>query len=267
MSSDLQPQIQTEAPAEQVFYWELSPGNSIEIPKRVHHALSTIYRGQQYGDDALFLLSHFDDVPIYVRTFDTEITCKNNVRSKLICKYDPKVGLGLKNGVSVGQLNPTKVLPAFFKSENISDEIKFSVFQRNGASAAAIIWKSEFDKTLKRNHSDMVGSDAQEEAEEEIEAISDPAEARDKARQKTLLEMSWLDKLRPLELPILLFYLAMFFYACRIPFEVLDNYHFRRFIKAVRPSFYEQLPHSKVMRTTLLDQVYEETIVLDVTVN
>ena len=49
-------------------------------------------------------------------------------------------------------------------------------------------------------------------------------EARDKARQKTLQEMSWLDELRPLESPILLFYLAMFFHACRFPFEVLDNY-------------------------------------------
>ena len=45
---------------------------------------------------------------------------------------------------------------------------------------------------------------------------------------------------------------------CRIPFTVLDNPFFRRFITALRPTFAKLMVHQTALMTTLMEEVKPE---------
>jgi hypothetical protein len=83
--------------------------------------------------------------------------------------------------------------------------------------------------------------------------------ARRATERKSILD-KFVDACSPAQVAVLNHFLAAFFFACRIPFFVLDNPFFRAFVIALRPAYGRVLPHSTWLRTTQLDSMYEETV-------
>ena len=77
--------------------------------------------------------------------------------------------------------------------------------------------------------------------------------------RQSVLDSRTVDKCGPAEAAVITHFLSIFFFVCRIPFFVLDNYFFRQFIRVIRPSYVEFLPGRDAMRTTLLRDLYDET--------
>ncbi|KAK3282159.1 hypothetical protein CYMTET_10088 [Cymbomonas tetramitiformis] len=57
------------------------------------------------------------------------------------------------------------------------------------------------------------------------------------------------------------FLLGCFFFACKIPFAVVNNVFFVAFITALSPGYVKWLPRRNQLSTSVLDDVYEETLV------
>ena len=61
----------------------------------------------------------------------------------------------------------------------------------------------------------------------------------------------------------ILFYLGVFIFMCRLPFAIVANVHFTRFLYAIRPNFAKQVGCPSRFRdriaTEVLDETYEET--------
>ncbi|KAK3244397.1 hypothetical protein CYMTET_45987 [Cymbomonas tetramitiformis] len=96
-------------------------------------------------------------------------------------------------------------------------------------------------------------------AEQEVQVEIDPTAAKRNERQVLLSEFG-MRALTSAHILALHFLLGCFFLACRIPFNVVCNVFFREFIKGLCPAYYPHLPTFETLRTTIVDNVYEETI-------
>ncbi|KAK3287631.1 hypothetical protein CYMTET_4875 [Cymbomonas tetramitiformis] len=96
-------------------------------------------------------------------------------------------------------------------------------------------------------------------AEQEVQVEIDPTAAKRNERQVLLSEFG-MRALTSAHILALHFLLGCFFLACRIPFNVVRNVFFREFIKGLCPACYPHLPTFETLRTTIVDNVYEETI-------
>ena len=83
------------------------------------------------------------------------------------------------------------------------------------------------------------------------------------ARTETITKYMAVDAAMPDELyKVVLYCLAVLIFMCRLPFSIVVNFHFVRFLWALRPSFAKRLtPRTlqETIATDLLDEVYEET--------
>lgn len=80
-------------------------------------------------------------------------------------------------------------------------------------------------------------------------------------RQQTIT--SFADKMDETEAKKLIDYVAVFFFACRIPFNIISNFFFRSMIFALRPGFKKHLPCRQTLGSTLLDRQYQICIQRD----
>lgn len=88
------------------------------------------------------------------------------------------------------------------------------------------------------------------------------ARAKDNADNSLITKYISRDSPMPAELYQLnLFLMTLFFLMCRISFTVSTNLYFRKFLKALRPSFEIKLPRGEHLRTLMagvhLDEAYE----------
>jgi hypothetical protein len=105
------------------FYWK-----DIEVPHKVHVALTTQWRGQIFGKDAERLMNLFQDLPELTQKVDGVIQCKGNVSTKLVCKYDST----FTRHLGFGAINPGKLLKVVLNNENVPDQVRFRISDTNG---------------------------------------------------------------------------------------------------------------------------------------
>jgi hypothetical protein len=70
---------------------------------------------------------------------------------------------------------------------------------------------------------------------------------------------SWVDKMSKVEEEESTAHLASFLYETAMPFAVVENRHFREFVKSLRPAYAPHLPSAKFLGGTLLKECYEDT--------
>lgn len=82
-------------------------------------------------------------------------------------------------------------------------------------------------------------------------------------RMQLITKYVAVDAAMPTELfNVILYYLAIFIFMCRLPFAMVMNSHFMRFLWALRPNFAKHIvPETlrKLLSSDLLDEAYEET--------
>jgi hypothetical protein len=84
--------------------------------------------------------------------------------------------------------------------------------------------------------------------------------ATESRQRQTVLDKRTVDVVGTDEIPILHYFLSRMFYACRIPFMVVDNCFFKDFIEALRPAYSKHLPSSSTLRGNFLDKIFEDCI-------
>ncbi|KAK3260846.1 hypothetical protein CYMTET_30222 [Cymbomonas tetramitiformis] len=222
--------------------------NGRNVPKNVYKALKAPFRGQQFGSELQKTLDCFDETPQLLNTLDTPtVAC---VRTELVCKYDSK----LVSTVACHRINAGKLLPKLFKSPNVPDEVKLGLCNHSRAKCA-IEWKSASEK--KRKAEEAVDEEALNLAEEECEAVANPHASKMRKRQ-SILDARTVFSLGVEEATVITYFLSVFFFACRIPWAILDNFFFREFVRALNPAYHKILHHRDALRTTHLDMLYTE---------
>ncbi|KAK3258610.1 hypothetical protein CYMTET_32353 [Cymbomonas tetramitiformis] len=237
----------------ETFEWKDSDGKTHEVPQAVFNALKAPYRGQSgFGLQHQYVLSQFFDVAEYKLTLHPEKCCENNVRTSLVCKHDPAV----KTNVAYHKINTGKLLNKLVDSARVPDEIKLKLCEKSTAEHANT-WRKTYESKRKQMEAeDEAGLLA---AEQEVQVEIDPTAAKRNERQVLLSEFG-MRALTSAHILALHFLLGCFFLACRIPFNVVRNVFFREFIKGLCHAYYPHLPTFETLRTTIVDNVYEETI-------
>ncbi|KAK3276759.1 hypothetical protein CYMTET_15194 [Cymbomonas tetramitiformis] len=138
----------------------------------------------------------------------------------------------------------------------VPDEVKLELCKKAYAKSAKE-WLDAYE-TRKRKAASL-DEETFLHAEMELIDESNPAALRRSQRQ-SVLDARTVDTIEKKEVTVLNFLLATFFLACAIPWAVVENPFFRAFIKALRPAYYDFLPKRDQMRTTMLDEVYEEAL-------
>ena len=103
--------------------------------------------------------------------------------------------------------------------------------------------------------------------EQQVEVVSKSArvagqaEHREQNRQGSIL--AWAQSEAPMpaaQAATITWYLAVFFFMCAIPFNVVDNYWFRLFVKSLRPSYWKVMPTRNCLATTHLEHIYTDAL-------
>lgn len=74
---------------------------------------------------------------------------------------------------------------------------------------------------------------------------------------------SFADKVDKIEAEVLIDSIATFFFACRIPFNIVEHFFFKKMILKLRPGFKQYMPSRKKLASTLLDRHYKMCIERD----
>ncbi|KAK3285281.1 hypothetical protein CYMTET_7103 [Cymbomonas tetramitiformis] len=224
------------------------------VPEDILEALKEPFRGQSnFGPQHKFLLSLFNDVPEYHQTLHPKKTCAQNVRSTLVCKYDESV----KTNVAFYKISSGKLLNKVLYCKNVPDEAKLRLTEKCTA-AEGKKWRATYEKKRKEMEaSDFAGLAA---AEQEVVEEVDPSATKRRERQAVLKDYG-MQVCTEAQATALNFLLGCFFFACKIPFAVVNNVFFRAFIHALSPGYAKRLPGRAHLSASILDDVYEETLV------
>lgn len=232
-------------------------GINHRVTPEVYQLITTPYRGQSnLGKKQTQVLSKIftEECVLKDPVLPGVQISSNLLYTRIVCKFDTSYKKVLKNG----QINVSKMLDGLLKNQHIPVELRMELAEGSSAKCCKQFLE---EQARKRRTSDAASSGALQQAEQEVEAERNPAAAKEQERQACLTgRLGFVDRMTAPEANCLMFYLSCFFFACRIPFSVIDNYFFRRFIGAVRPSFSSHLLHRSALQTSQLEKVYEETV-------
>ena len=174
-------------------------------------------------------------------------------RIKYRTKYEPadKERVMTENGFNTSRLGDYLIT-----SDHTPDRVKEEVAKRMRSQVAKRVTQ-EFDAKRK------AGDSMAEALHASKAAKSGSASQKDGARDDTISKYIAVDAAMPDDLyKVVLYSLSVFIFMCRLPFSVAANFHFFRFLWALRPAFAKRITPrylADLISTDLLDEVYEET--------
>ena len=173
-------------------------------------------------------------------------------------KYRTKYEAADKERTMGENWNPTRLGEYLLSSIHTPDEVKESVARKMRSTKAKDFVKAldskkrAGDTMLEQLHSvrkaSKSGNGAQETQNEREQLITKYV-ARDAEMPNELFKL-------------ILYYLSIVIFMCRLPFSIVMNAHFMRFLWALRPNFAKQMTGRTLMHQLahdLLDEAYEET--------
>lgn len=95
-------------------------------------------------------------------------------------------------------------------------------------------------------------------------AQSSSSSQTNKKNKKQCSMYRYADQVNSKEVEGLVEAIAIFFFACRIPFNIIENFYFLNMLKKLRPGFAPHIPSRKKLSTTLLEKTYKNCIKYDV---
>lgn len=185
------------------------------------------------------ILSHFDhQVVMQQKLMGGEVIKEPQIKYRT--KYEKA---GKERKMSRKGLNATRMGETLLKSEDTPDAVKEQIARKMRSGFA-----KEFLATLKSKRA--VEEDANQDSEllakRKASKVDGNAHTKVAERQASMERYVVKDPPMPPEhFNLSYYFMAVFFFMCRIPFAVVDNHYFRQFLIAVRPTFQKQL-HSQV---------------------
>ena len=196
----------------------------------------------------------FDIKTVFVPAVNTlEKPTSKHVNVKFVGKEDDKI-VHVWNSTAI---NASKLLEKLMKSDKVSDQTKLALAEKHNTGHCTD-WKRKYDELQEVNAGE--GGSALKTAAAAAKAARTGGGAVEEQREQTLEEMGAISRVSTGQVSVIRFFIMQFFFMCRIPFEVIDNYFFRVMIEALHPAFAKHLPKSKWLRTNALDDFYEECV-------
>jgi hypothetical protein len=242
-----------------------------DVPTNVKRLLEKPFRGQKFGDDLLFLMSHFVDEPVFVEKSTITRSPASSMQVRSIIYFflsfvirdrsiQVKTRLTLKDDAtfrprefSCGSINATRLLGPILKSK-ISDESKAKLCRRL-RSAEAKKWLSKYDADVADRADQAPAAVALVEAQE---ASKTDAEKTHDARLGTLAGFGF-QACSTAQAAALMFFVSRFFFLCLVPFSVVEHWSFRSMIGALAPAFVVKMTKRNALSRTWLPRILEET--------
>lgn len=155
--------------------------------------------------------------------------------------------------------NPTRLGEHLLKSDKTPRDIKEVIAKKMKSKFARdYLAKIESNKRILEKAEDTAIELKQTNIKHQ--AIGTAAQ-RDEDRQLMITKYIARDAVMPDEIAQLaMYFLSICIYMCRLPFSIVTNPHFRRFLRAVRPNFEKRFSsHTRdVVAGPMLDEAYEE---------
>ena len=169
-------------------------------------------------------------------------------------KYEPED----KERVMGENWNPTRLGEYLLASIHTPAEIKEAVARKMRSAKA-----KEFVRAL--DSSKRAGDTMQEQLHGVRKASKSGGGAQEKHndREQLMTKYIAIDAAMPTELfKLILYYLSILIFMCRLPFSIVTSVHFMRFLYALRPNFAKKMTGRNLeylLANDLLDEAYEES--------
>jgi hypothetical protein len=210
-------------------------------------------KADRFDGTQKLIISHYEHRIILDRKLDGGAVV-HVPKIALRTKYEP---VDKERQISEGGLNPSRLGDYLIESSYTPDRVKEEVARKMRTKTSKRIVQ-EIDAT--RTAGDSMAEVLQTSRKA---AKAGTAEGKDNDRSDTITKYIVADAALPDELySVVLHCLAVFIFMCRLPFSIVVNCHFLRFLWSLRPTFAKRITPRTLrdkIATDLLDEVYEET--------
>lgn len=203
------------------------------------------------------ILSHFEERPVKKRKFGETGEQVDFLTTKYWVKWD-----GEDSAKETTRLNITRLFEELLRSKGCPLDVKLDLCKEvNNKAAKDFVAKQQLQTTVPK---EVKAQEDELQAKRQAMKTQGDAHARDQKRQTQINEYMTMDA--PLPKPqyeLGLFLLSVALLMCYLPFAIVNNFYFRRFLAAIRPKFEAQLGGDwlrRKMAGPLLDEVYEEAV-------
>lgn len=201
-------------------------------------------QAQHLGPVEKEIVAHFDHMVVKMQTIDgVSGVVMHTPQVKYRTKYEKESGCK-ERVMSMKGLNPSRMGDVLLASDLTPHDVKLRLSKIMRTKAAKAFASAEHDRVMQKA---MAGGSAtiEEELQKRSKAakIDRSANAREDERQQILDKYIAIDAAMPQELfDTAMHYLTVFFIMCRVPFSVVTNKYFLKFLESIRPAFSKQMP-------------------------
>mmetsp|Transcript_46387 Transcript_46387/g.115046 ORF Transcript_46387/g.115046 Transcript_46387/m.115046 type:complete len:284 (-) Transcript_46387:38-889(-) len=208
-------------------------------------------QAEKLGEIEREILSHYD----HRICLENKLSSDGQTLKEPFIKYKSKYEMAHRERkMSMKGLNPTRLGEALLRADTTPDEVKEKVARKMRSAFA-----KEFIAKLERKRQ------AEQPKEEELQmmrkALKVDGSVQTKEHERQRYIERYVNKDAPMTkdlFDICKYYMAVFFFMCRIPFLVVSSKYFLKFLWAVRPAFVKLLPHDVSCSSIFLDHIYHK---------
>ena len=237
--------------------------NGTRVPQPVHEALTTKYRGQKgLGPKQIQVLDFFIETArlkgVGQATMSgggsspPPMTREKNAETVLKLKAAPDSPTSILIA-AYGQINPSRMIKHVLNSKDLPDGQKVELC--SGRTAAdPKKWLEEYrERQAAKPPDDKVETLTAAEHESLTQAEKDARKRQQVLGQRVVM------KLTALQIMAIHYALATFFFVCRIPFSIIENWAFVAFVRALNPAYVSHMFKRKALSTTWLRKLRADT--------
>jgi hypothetical protein len=216
------------------------------------------WRGQdaEWGSTVKQYMREFDDDAVLESYLEAGQFAAKRVKTKTSCKH-----CGKSWTESFKRINPGKKLEHLLDPRcSVSDTNRLAVANLSNGQKAKRVREELVKKGNETATPEVTNLEAASKAK--VAKSGKGSRAKELFKQEEINKHITVDKDMPAALlTIALKAMAVFFFVCRVPFSVVDNFFFRQFLRCIRPSFEKQLGarYQDTLRTKALKEVYDDT--------
>ena len=238
-----------------VVEWADAKGKVHQVPPDVKQALEAPFRGLEVSKDNKPLFAFFEDQPVYAPPISpTQKPAFDNVRTVLVCKANKK----FTRNYAHGQINPGKLLDHFMANADIDDETNKDIAKDRRAKSC-VEFMSRYTESTGGGGGGGAGDEALDAVVRSAKVARSGADAKEDERQRVLDERTVVS-LSDAQIAAISYTMAVFFFMCRIPFAVVDNFFFRAFVRALNPAFLKHMPGRRMLTRRYLAEIYDDCV-------
>ena len=237
--------------------------NGTRVPQPVHEALTTRYRGQKgLGPKQVQVLDFFIETARLKGVGQTSMagggsspppmTREKNVETLFKLKAAPDSSNNTLIA-AYGQINPSRMIKHVLNSKDVPDGQKVELCSGRTAADPKKWLEGYRERQSAKPPDDKVETLTAAEHESLTQAEKDARKRQQVLGQRVVM------KLTALQIMAIHYALATFFFICRIPFAIIENWAFVGFVRALNPAYSPHMFKRTALSTTWLKKLRADT--------